>query len=407
MIKKISILSVALLIAFIAFRSNFEITKKTASDIPELEQTTQNKEITGVINKGETLFDIFKKYNLDFAELFKIKEASANIHRVRNLHPGQPYKIILDQDNQVCSLTYWINDEAILNVNRNETGFCAEKQSIEYEKIYKNISGTIDNNLVSSIGDDNSGLLLALQLSDIFAWDIDFTSDLRKGDTYKIVVEALYLDGEFKKYGDILSAEFINDNRSYYAFGFFSNGKINYYDAEGRSLKKAFLKAPLSFRRISSNFSKGRLHPILKIYRPHHGLDYAAAAGTPVSSVADGKIIFKGYKGQYGNLVIVKHKNGWHTYYGHLSKFAKGIKAGNSLDQGDLIGYVGSTGLATGPHLHYEIRINNKPVNPLTLKLPDGSPVPSALMADFSKFRNSMMLKLEAINVETFDYAKK
>ncbi|MBN2654662.1 MAG: peptidoglycan DD-metalloendopeptidase family protein [Nitrospirae bacterium] len=406
MIKRLGIIGVAVLIAFIAFRSNFEIVKPT-KEAPVAQQQICHKELAGVVNKGETLFDIFKKYNLDLTELFKIKEASANIHRVRDLHPGQPYKIIIDNDNKIHSLIYWIDDEAFLNIRRNESGFCAVKEQVEYEKIVHNVSGTIKNNLVSSISDENGGLLLALQLSDIFAWDIDFTSDLRNGDTFKIVVEALFLDGQFKKYGNILSVEFINNGKTYYAFGFENKGKIDYYDADGKSLKKAFLKAPLSFRRISSHFSKGRFHPILKIYRPHHGLDYTAAAGTPVSSVGDGTIIFKGRKGQYGNLIIIRHKNGWGTYYGHLSKFAKGIKRGSRVGQGDLIGYVGSTGLATGPHLHYEVRINNKPVNPLTLKLPSGSPVPTSLMADFSRFRNDMRLKLETMGIQTTDYAKK
>ena len=184
----------------------------------------------------------------------------------------------------------------------------------------------------------------------------------------------------------------------YHAYRFENNGKADYYDAEGISLKKAFLKAPLNFRRISSYFSKGRFHPILKIYRSHHGLDYAAPSGTPVSVVGDGTVSFTGYKGQYGKLVIIRHSNGWKTYYGHLSRIGKGIKTGEKVEQGQVIGYVGATGLATGPHLHYEIRIKNKPVNPLALKLPQGKSIPKTLIAEFRLFRDKMNSQLASIN---------
>jgi murein DD-endopeptidase MepM/ murein hydrolase activator NlpD len=247
------------------------------------------------------------------------------------------------------------------------------------------------------MGGDGEDLALALQLSDIFAWDIDFTSDLRNGDTFKIVVEGLYLDGQLKRYGNILCAEFVNNGESHHAYRFERGERADYYDGEGRSLKKAFLKAPLNFRRVSSGFSKGRFHPILRIYRPHHGFDYAASAGTPVSSVGDGKVIFAGVRGQYGKLVIIHHPNGWKTYYGHLSKIEKGVKKGASVDQGRIIGRVGSTGLATGPHLHYEVRIRNRPVNPLGLKLPRGSAVHDTSWIEFAAFRNAMDMRLVSI----------
>lgn len=404
MMKRTGVLAGALIIAFLAFRADFDIIKKS---VPEPLSQSYNKELSGVVNKGETLFDIFKKYNLDLSELFKIKEVSGNIHRLKDLHPGQSYKIIVDNNNHINSLVYWINDDDALHINRVESGFCAEKKSIEYTKTLNNISGIINDNLVSSLSEDRGGLMLALQLSDIFAWDIDFSSDLRKGDTFKIIVEALHHNGELRKYGEIVAAEFSNDGKTYQAFGFELNNRMSYYDADGNSLKKAFLKAPLSFRRISSSFAKGRLHPILKIYRPHHGLDYAAASGTPVSSVGDGTIIFKGRKGQYGNLVIVKHKNSWLTYYGHLSRFAKNIKKGNIIEQGDLVGYVGATGMATGPHLHYEVRVNGKAVNPLTIKMPNGEPVPVSAKQQFTSVRENMQQRLAAIDLPVNRYAKK
>jgi murein DD-endopeptidase MepM/ murein hydrolase activator NlpD len=232
-------------------------------------------------------------------------------------------------------------------------------------------------------------------------------SDLRKGDTFKIVVEGLYLEGKFRKYGNILSAEFGNDGEICRAYRFGEGGQADYYDAEGKSLRRAFLKAPLNFRRVSSGFSKGRFHPVLKIYRPHHGLDYAASAGTPVSSIGDGTTVFAGYRGQYGNLVIIKHPNGWQTYYGHLSRIEKAVRRGAKVRQGMIIGHVGSTGLATGPHLHYEVRIADKPVNPLALKLPRGGSVPKMYMAEFERRKKSMDMSLASMTTPVLAFVEK
>lgn len=388
-------------VALILIGSNLNIIKNE----PEwINGNIKYTEISGTIEKGETLFSIFKKYELDVAELFKLREASADIHRLRKLQTGQPYKIAIDSNKQINSFEYWIDDESILNINRTGSGFSAEKKVVDYERRVQHIGGMIKDNLISSIGEGRENLMLALQLSDIFAWDIDFTTDLRKNDIFKIVVEGLYLDGEFRKYGDILSAEFVNNGETYRAYRFEYNGKIDYYNEKGQSLRKAFLKAPLNFRRISSYFSRGRLHPILKIYRPHHGLDYAAPTGTPVSSVGDGSVAFTGRKEQYGNLVILKHRNGYKTYYGHLSRIRKGIKKGVKVEQGQIIGYVGATGLATGPHLHYEMRVNNRPVNPFKVKIPRGESIPKTLMVDFRNFRNEMDIKLASIIPSVFAF---
>jgi murein DD-endopeptidase MepM/ murein hydrolase activator NlpD len=349
------------------------------------------REICGTVQEGETFFDIFKKYRLDITDLFKLKEAAADVHRLSTLRPGNEYRIILDDQNgSINSITYRIDDDYILALKRAETGFMAEKVCIEYEKRIEQVGGAIKENLISSIGEGREKIMLALRLSDIFAWDIDFSSDLRKDDTFRIIVEGLYLDGEFRKYGNILAAEFMNDGRLFRAYRFNHDGKADYYDADGKALKKAFLKAPLNFRRISSHFSYKRFHPILRTYRPHQGLDYAAPSGTPVSSVGDGRIVFAGYKESYGMFVEIKHPNGYKTCYGHLSKIKSGIRRGKTVEQGQLIGYVGATGLATGPHLHYEIKVGNKPVNPLIAQMPNGISVPETLLPQFAKLREMM-----------------
>lgn len=397
--KKVLFVAILIIIPPLIIRYDFSVVNRSEEVTSE---EGKYKEIQGTIKKGETLFDIFKKYGLGIGELFKLREASADVHRLRELYPGRLYKIIIDSNNQVNSFEYWINDDYILNITRTESGFYAEKKTIEYEKRVHHIGGIIKDNLISSIGESRENLMLALQLSDIFAWDIDFTTDLRNGDTFKIAAEGFYLDGEFKKYGGILSAEFINNGETYYAYRFEYDGKVDYYDASGKSLRRAFLKAPLSFRRISSGFSQKRFHPILKIYRPYLGVDYAAPAGTPVSAIGDGKVIFAGYKGQNGNIVSIRHFNGYRTYYGHLSKIVKGIRKGVKVKQGQIIGYVGATGLATGPHLDYRIKVNNRFVNPLMLKLPRGRPVPEKLMAEFTKIRDEMATRLASIKAPLF-----
>ncbi|MCG2722319.1 MAG: peptidoglycan DD-metalloendopeptidase family protein [Thermodesulfovibrionales bacterium] len=395
--KKTFLIVLAAVVTLIVIRSSFTISGDHTATEPVQQQNFQ--EICGTVEKGETLYDIFQKYKLDLNELFKLREASADVHRLRELYPGQPYKITLDDNSCVNSFTYWINDEHILLINRTGSGFFAEKKPIEYEKRLLSFGGVIHDNLIESMDEGRHNLMLALTLSDIFAWDIDFTSDLREGDSFKLIVEGLYLDGEFRKYGDILSAEFANNGEQYHAYRFEQNGEAGYYDDEGKSLKRSFLKAPLSFRRISSHFSHKRFHPILRISRPHHGLDYAAPRGTPVSAVGDGTVTFAGHRGQYGKLVIIRHPNGWKTYYGHLSRLGKNIRKGEKLQQGTTIGYVGSTGMATGPHLHYEIRIHDKPTNPLKVNTPKGKPVPQQYIADFIRVRDSMSGKLALIQV--------
>jgi murein DD-endopeptidase MepM/ murein hydrolase activator NlpD len=391
---------IILFIPLIIIWSNLSTTRENREDKDKAVSSVQEncRKICGTIQKGESLFDIFKRYKLNLEEFLNLKEASADIHSLKELYPGHSYKIIVDDKNQINSFKYWIDEDNILDIKRTESGFCANKVCIEYEKRIQHIGGLIKDNLISSMGEGIENVKLALLLSDVFAWDIDFNTDLRDGDKYKIVVEGLYLNGEFRKYGNILSAEFNNNGNVFHAYRFENNGKPDYYDADGNSLRKAFLKAPLNFRRISSYFSKRRFHPIFKIYRPHHGIDYAAPTGTPVSSVGEGRIVFSGYKGQYGKLVVIRHPKGFKTYYGHLSRIKKNIRSGLQVEQGQVIGFVGATGLATGPHLHYEMRSYNRPVNPLTVKIPRGKSIPKTLFSEFINYKNNMDKQLASIN---------
>ncbi|MDP2656942.1 MAG: peptidoglycan DD-metalloendopeptidase family protein [Candidatus Deferrimicrobium sp.] len=356
------------------------------------------REIVDTVRKGETVSTIFEKHHLDLGELFRMRQASASIHPLRDISVGRPYTITLDMDNNVLSLAYHIDDDEILRVVRSEPGYLADKVPIEYERRIGTLGGVVQSNLVSSLPGGGQSELLAIQLSDIFSWDVDFNTDFRKGDTFRILVEERWLDGEFRNYGDILAAELSVDGNTYRAYRFDTGDRSDYFDDEGKSLRKAFLKAPLSYRRISSGFTKRRMHPILKIARPHFGVDYAAPAGTPVSTVGDGAVIFAGYKGPNGNLVIVRHPNGYTTSYGHLARIAKGIRRGAEVRQGDLIGTVGATGLATGPHLDYRIRRHGTFLNPLTVNLPRGGTIPGNRMSDFLGVREAFARSLAAIS---------
>lgn len=242
----------------------------------------------------------------------------------------------------------------------------------------------INRNLIESMPEDHEEYRkIALKLADIMAWDIDFSNDLREGDSIDMLVEERWVGNAFIGYGEILAVEIINNGRIYEAYRYEYNGSADYYDPKGRSLKKSLLRSPLKYKYISSGFSKRRLHPLLRTYRPHLGVDYAAPAGTPVSAAGDGRIIFAGYKRQIGRLVIIRHNNGYTTYYGHLSRIKRGIRRGKRVKQGEIIGFVGSSGLATGPHLDYRVKYKGRFVNPLTIKLPRSKKIPRELMPDF------------------------
>jgi murein DD-endopeptidase MepM/ murein hydrolase activator NlpD len=405
--RKFLIAAVCVSCAFLVLRNNtFSVRQEAAqasrSSAVAVPASQTCREISGKIEKGETLFDIFKKYHLDVRDLFKLREASADIYKLKDVCPYRAYKIVVNERDKIESFAYSIDDDTILNIKNTDSGYCAEKIPIRYEKRIRYIGGIIRDNLISSMNDTDGDLMLALKLSDIFAWDIDFTTDLRNGDVFKIVVEGLYQNGEFKKFGDVLSAEFINNGKVYRAYRFEAGGRADYYNEDGQSLRRAFLKAPLNFRRISSFFSRKRFNPILKIWRPHHGLDYAAPTGTPVSASGDGTVVFVGRRGGYGNLIELRHGNGYTTYYGHLSRSRKGIRRGKKVAQGEVIGYVGSTGLSTGPHLHYEMRINNRPLNPLSVKIPHGESVPRKEIAAFKRIRFVMDTRLASIPSANF-----
>jgi len=410
LVVSLAVIAAVLSVSFL-FSSGHRISApnegtRTESSERLADASGKEQAIEGVVRRGETMFDIFKRNGLDFSQLHGLKKATGDVYRLRNIRPGRPYKITLDGDNNVVSLSYKIDDRETLDITREEGGFQAEKVSVDYEVREARLGGVIESSLVSALAGDGHPPALALDLSDIFSWDIDFTADIRKGDVYRVVVEELWLNGEFKRYGEVLSAEFENDGTRHRAYRFEVDGRVGYYDDDGNSMRRAFLKAPLSYRRISSRFSRSRFHPVLKRRRPHLGVDYVAPPGTPVSAIGDGTVNFAGWKGANGRLVVLRHPMGYTTYYGHLSRIARGIRRGARVAQGDLIGYVGSSGRATGPHLHFQMKRHGRILNPLSVKLPRGEGIPKSRMEAFRNYRNGMQETLAAIPVTIPDRAE-
>jgi murein DD-endopeptidase MepM/ murein hydrolase activator NlpD len=364
---------------------------------PAVESTSHT--ITGIVQSRETLDSIFGKHKLNKADLNKIYFTSKKQFNLSKISIGSVYSFELDKDKmEIQKMQFGIDDSSFLNVERSPEGFTSTKVDMQYEKRTGSFYIDIQGNLISSMpGTHREYNRIAMNLSDIYAWDIDFSNDIRNGDSVKIIVEEIWAGDAFKGYGDILAAEFSSNGKVHKAYKFEDNGYTDYYDAKGKSLRKALLRSPLKFKYISSKFTKRRLHPKLKIYRPHLGVDYAAKTGTPVSAAGSGQVVFAGNKGQMGKMVRIKHPGGYETYYGHLSRIPRNMRKGTRVSQGDIIGFVGSTGLSTGPHLDYRIKFNGRFVNPLTIKLPRGTSITKNVIAEFKNTVDSLDPKLDSL----------
>jgi murein DD-endopeptidase MepM/ murein hydrolase activator NlpD len=302
---------------------------------------------------------------------------------VRGFHTGNYFKVEKDTDGNLRAFEYKINDEKILEVQRDADGYAAKVSRLDLESRDTVVTATItkkDNNLYAALSEQDKGAVaLAESVASIFAWDVDFNSELQVEDRIRIVVPALYHEGQFVKWGSIQAAELVNSKKTYRAFRF----EDSYYDAKGNAVRRSLLVSPLPFLRLTSGFSFRRLHPITGNRGAHLALDYGAPTGTPVQSVAKGVVTFAGWDGGYGNLVRVKHSGGLSTGYAHLSRIAPGVRVGKNVDQGEVVGNVGQTGLATGPHLHYMMAKNGKVINPMTMKAEPPIPIDPKLLPTF------------------------
>ncbi len=338
-------------------------------------------DVNYIVKEGDTLSSILELQNIKNAEAFEMINAFDLVHSVSKINIGNVISMNFNEDNESMQfLQYQIDNETNLKLEKFENSWIAREEAIEYEIDVVNVQGEINSSLFETGVDLGLDFATILKMSDILSGEIDFSSDIQKGDSFKILYERRFLYNEFVMDGKVLVIEFSNQGKVFKSYRFFNGEKDDYYNEKGESMRKAFLRSPLNFRYISSGYSSGRYHPILKRVMAHYAIDYAAAYGTPIISVGDGKIIFAGWKNGYGYYVIISHANSYVTQYAHLSGFAKGIKYGERVEQGQTIGFVGSTGFSTGPHLDYSMKKNGVFVNPMTVNIPSGVAVSEELM---------------------------
>jgi murein DD-endopeptidase MepM/ murein hydrolase activator NlpD len=334
------------------------------------------------VQRGDTLELLFRRNGLSLNDLAGMVALPAATPALKLLKPGDVLEIT-HRDGEVMSLTRELDEIKLLEISRGESGFEARTIERHVDIRTTGAHGRIDSSLFEAGTAAGMTDRTTMDMAGIFEWDIDFIQDVREGDEFTVIYEELWRDGVKLRDGEIVAAEFVNQGKPYRAARFRDEaGRSGYYTPEGRSVRKAFIRAPLNFTRISSNFNPNRRHPVLNTIRAHRGVDYAAPTGTPVRAAGSGKILFRGSQGGYGNTIILQHGNNITTLYGHLSRFGS-FRAGARVNQGDVIGFVGQSGLATGPHLHYEYRVNGAHRNPRTVPLPPADPVPAARETEF------------------------
>ena len=359
--------------------------------------------VTSQVGKNQFLGEILGLYGIGPGKLDSVARLSANVFDVRKMRAGNSYSVFLKRDS-LQRARYFVYEITPIEYVVFELfdSLCVYRANKIVEKKIRTSWGIIQSSLWNTMQETGTDPILALSLSEIYAWTIDFFA-LQKGDRYRAVYEEMFVDSVSIGIGKVHTAEFEHYGKSVLGFRFIQNDTAGYYNETGENLQKEFLKAPLKFSRISSHFSGGRLHPILRIVRPHHGVDYAAPKGTPVMSIGTGTVIDKGYRGGGGNQVKIRHNSVYTTQYMHLSGYGPGIFAGARVVQGQVIGYVGSTGLSTGPHLDFRVYRNGGAVNPLTIESPPAKPVNAIFMIQFNAERDSMLKILKGIEWKTID----
>ncbi len=353
----------------------------------------------GVVLPRETLSNILNRYNVSASDIHQLAQRSRGVFDLRRIKAGQNFSVLCLNDS-MQTVKYFIYEESATSYVVFDLGdsihvYTEEK---EVERRIKETTGTIESSLWNAMIAKSNDPQLALELSNIYAWTIDFFG-IQRGDNYKVIFEELYVEGQRIGIGKILASVFNHSGSKFYAFYFEQDEAGDYFDEQANSLRRSFLKAPLQFSRISSHFSHRRLHPVHRVYRPHHGVDYAAPSGTPVMAIGDGKVTLARYKGAAGNMVEIVHNSVHKTQYLHLSKYGKGIREGVRVKQGQVIGYVGSTGTSTGPHLDFRFYENGKAVNPLKVKSPPAEPVKAKYKDEYILLVDSLMSMLKVIEL--------
>ena len=330
-----------------------------------------------VVNRNDTLDQLFRKFELNLGDLATLRTLPDLRSQLDRLHPGELLRF-MHRGGELVGLERKLSDSETLKVTRDENGFTSDVLENPVEVHTRTVSATITSSLFQAAADAQLPDRVAFDLADIFQYDIDFVLDIQPGDRFTVVYEEVSQDGVPLRTGKVLAAKFVNDGREYRAVRYTdAQGHAEYFAPDGHSLRKAFIRTPVQFSRVSSTFNSARKHPILNRIRAHKGVDYAAPIGTPVRAAGAGRVKFVGQQGGYGNVVELEHGSGVVTVYGHLSRFASGLRRGQHVDLGNVIAYVGMTGLATGPHLHYEYRVRGVHQNPQTVPLPNAEPIPA------------------------------
>lgn len=360
---------------------------------PTLETVVDRETLEITIGRGDTLDKVFRQHNLNLGHLAAISRLEEPAKLFRRIEPGDEFEIV-HEDGSIVSLYSVLDLTSAMKVELGEDGF--EWRLIERPiEVRKRIAhGVIDSSLFVAGAEAGLSDKVIMNIAGIFAWDVDFVLDIRQGDSFFVQYEEIWQDGQFVTDGEIVAAEFNNNGRTARALRFIDDeGRSDYFTPEGNSVRKAFIRAPVDFTRISSNFNPNRRHPILNTIRAHRGVDYAAPRGTPIKAAGDGKVIFRGVKGGYGNTVILQHGGNISTLYAHMSSFAANARIGLRVRQGQTIGFVGATGLATASHLHYEYRLNGVHRNPRTVPLPQAEPIDG-------KYRDAFLASVPEILAE-------
>ena len=376
-----------------------EIALPDAQLLESAKNTEQNFWYKDFVRRDDTLQNILSRLNIRNRDVYEFIRNDLTASEIaKTLIPGKQIEAETDIDGNLVKFEYQLTADQYLTINKTADGYQAEKQlrALEVRPILK--SAKINSSLFGATDDANIPDNIAIQLADIFESEIDFHSDLRRGDHFNVIYEGSYHQGELIKTGDVLAAEFVNDGKTFRAIGYRdSDNKMQYYTPEGNSLHKSFLRSPLEFTRVSSGFSVARFHPVLQRVRAHKGVDMAAPTGTRVKASGDAVVDFVGQKGGYGNVIVLKHNNGVSTVYGHLSRFAAGLRRGAKVAQGEIIGFVGMTGVATGPHLHYEFLLNGQHRDPMKVALPKSNTIDARNKAEFANISNQLTAQLRLL----------
>jgi len=371
------------------------VTAAAPEALHEVAPTPLVEETELVVARGDTLNGLFRSAGLSIVDLAAIMDIPEARQRLRLLHPGD--KLLVRHDGpHILAIERTLDLTAVFRVAASDAGYLTETVRLPVERRRVVAGGTIFSSLFEAAATARLSERVVMKLADVFTWDVDFVRDISEGDSFAVVYEELWRDGQKLGEGEVLAAEFINRGRRFTAVRFEDGkGRPAYFTADGRPMRKAFVRAPVSFTRISSGFNPRRRHPILNTIRAHQGVDYAAPSGTPVIAAGDAKVVFRGWRGGYGNTVILQHANGVTTLYAHLARFGKAARYGARVRQGEVIGYVGATGLATAAHLHYEYRKNGVHLNPRTVTLPDAEPLRGAQLTAFRSDAASLLAQLE------------